>query len=182
MWRFWNFTGLTPLITVEFELPKIKQDISYFKMVAFEWIIFKKFSDPLAMPKWRLGISRPEKTLRFHYLLKFSHEFLWFSKFKLQDWALNMQNILSKLLPRFMITYCYHKHECEVSRTAGQKIITLKEDYLIEFYKYLYAGGSAPAKSTNIKNISKKWESETNVSSCPANFHLYHKPHFKLAW
>ena len=41
---------------------------------------------------------------------------------------------------------------------------------MIEFYKYLYAGGHDPhpAPTTNIKNISKKWEIQTNVSSCPS--------------
>ena len=28
----------------------------------------------------------------------------------------------------------------------------------------------APAPLRNIKNISQKWESQTTVSSCPANF------------
>ena len=40
---------------------------------------------------------------------------------------------------------------------------------MIEFYKYLYAGMHRPRTPTNIKNISQKWKSQINVSSCPAN-------------
>ena len=31
-------------------------------------------------------------------------------------------------------------------------------------------GAPAPAPPTNIKNISQKWKSQINVSSCPADF------------
>ena len=43
---------------------------------------------------------------------------------------------------------------------------------MIEFYKYLNAEALPPALSTNIKNISQKWKSQTNVPkpSRPANF------------
>ena len=37
----------------------------------------------------------------------------------------------------------------------------------MEFYKYLYAGSRPPAPPTNIKHISQKWKSQTNVSNCP---------------
>ena len=40
-----------------------------------------------------------------------------------------------------------------------------------EFYKYLYAGGFALRNPYDYqKKISQKWESQPNVSSCPANF------------
>ena len=38
---------------------------------------------------------------------------------------------------------------CEGSWTAGQKII-FKQDEMIEFYKYLYAGAPPPVPPTNI--------------------------------
>ena len=41
---------------------------------------------------------------------------------------------------------------------------------MTEFYKYFYAGASPSAPLTIIKKISQKWESQPNVSRCPANF------------
>ena len=41
---------------------------------------------------------------------------------------------------------------------------------MIEFYKYLYAGGFALGTPYRYQKISQKLESQANVSSCPANF------------
>ena len=40
---------------------------------------------------------------------------------------------------------------------------------MIEFYKYLYAR----PRPLQISKIYQKWESQTNVASCPVNFHSY---------
>ena len=41
---------------------------------------------------------------------------------------------------------------------------------MIEFYKYLYAGGFALRTTYDYQKISQKWESQPNVSSCPSYF------------
>ena len=41
---------------------------------------------------------------------------------------------------------------------------------MIEFSKYLYAGGFALRTPYDYQKISQKWESQPNVCSCPANF------------
>ena len=41
---------------------------------------------------------------------------------------------------------------------------------MIEFYKYLYTGGFALRSPYDYQKISQKYESQPNVSSCPANF------------
>ena len=73
------------------------------------------------------------------------------------------------------------QEECEFSWTAGQKKIILKWEQMIEFYKYLYAGGLAFSSHSDYQKISQKWEIQPNVSSCPAvqlTSHLYIKSIF----
>ena len=46
----------------------------------------------------------------------------------------------------------------------------------------MYAGGSAPAPPTNIKNISQKWKTQITVSHCPANFTLVEPSWLYIFW
>ena len=75
----------------------------------------------------------------------------------------------------FILLYETLPDECEVSWTAGQKKIILKQEQMIAFYKYLYAGGSAPRTPYKYQRYIPEMGKPAKcvqLSSCQLTSHL----------